>query len=809
MPVPSKTQEDLYRQSDSLVYALAYEEKGWNPTPINPGTKAARLKDWETRRLSRAEIEVEFRPDDNVGLVLGESSGNLVLVDLDSVTAVEAGDRFLSDTGLVGGRAKKPKSHRFYHCETLPKNKQFKSPRLKKVHVEILADKKQAAVAPSLLDDGERKAWDSFDEPATIPGDDLTEQVTRLAVHCELAAIWPDYGRHEAALALAGGLLRTGWSESEVIAEIESLCQDTVDNRREIPNLVQDTATKLENEVPGVTGWPTLAKLTGEKASIDAILDWLGVADVDLDDDRPAVRVYDGDLDKLSDQSWAALAIGNDPPTVFRRSNRPVRIERIDDSDTVIIQDLNDVRLRYHLSAAIRFYQWRQDRVTKQTVQAPAKVSLDVVRNMLAYEETPLPVLNRVVTVPVFSPSGTLQTEPGYHPDARVYYEPPKGLTIPPVSERPTPAEVATAKHWLLDELLGEFPFVGEADKAHAVALALQPFVRDLINGFTPFHLFEAAKQGTGKGLLVRVLTAISTGGGGVSPTPMSGSEEEVRKMLFAKLLEGPTFILLDNLSGTVSSDALAVALTSPTYSDRKLSVSETPHVQVRCGWVGTANNASLSSDLTRRTIRSRMVADVENPHLREFAKSDLFGWSIEHRAELVWSILTLTQAWLAAGRPEGRQMLGSYESWAKVIGGILDVAGIPGFLSNLSEFYDDANTQGASWKDFVGAWWEQYGPEPQSATTLLRVAEAANFPFTGWKDDDKKRELGVELKAQKDNVYAGCAIRQGKDRRTKANNYRLEPKNGQVWEGPPTLLPDEAVSDNPAGTRNPWDFTP
>jgi len=64
----------------------------------------------------------------------------------------------------------------------------------------------------------------------------------------------------------------------------------------------------------------------------------------------------------------------------------------------------------------------------------------------------------------------------------------------------------------LLDSLLGDFPFADQASRANALALLLLPFVRPLIDGPTPLHLIEAAKPGTGKGLLADVVHAIATG---------------------------------------------------------------------------------------------------------------------------------------------------------------------------------------------------------------------------------------------------------------------------------------------------------
>ena len=54
-------------------------------------------------------------------------------------------------------------------------------------------------------------------------------------------------------------------------------------------------------------------------------------------------------------------------------------------------------------------------------------------------------------------------------------------------------------------------------------------------------------------------------------------------------------------------------------------------------------------------------------------------------------------RAWLAAGRPPGKRILGSFESWAAVVGGILEHAGVPGFLQDTEQLYEAADVDGAS----------------------------------------------------------------------------------------------------------------
>ena len=94
---------------------------------------------------------------------------------------------------------------------------------------------------------------------------------------------------------------------------------------------------------------------------------------------------------------------------------------------------------------------------------------------------------------------------------------------------------MALALNLITFELLGDFPFVGNAEEAHASALTLQPFVRELIQGPTPLYLLEKPTAGTGASLLVSATTMIATGR---HPTMLTEGkdEDEWRKRITATL---------------------------------------------------------------------------------------------------------------------------------------------------------------------------------------------------------------------------------------------------------------------------------
>lgn len=483
--------------------------------------------------------------------------------------------------------------------------------------------------------------------------------------------------------------------------------------------------------------------------SITAIEDILDSAGVEL---LPKIRADLQDLREVTEQAIMALKQANDKkPYLFLRGG-PVRIEP-DDHGEMRARELTTDRLRHELARVAQWY-----KVGRNGEEVDAKPPLDVVRDVLASPRLPFPVLSSIVRAPTFGPDGSLQLEPGYHPASKTYYVPTGD--VPDVPEQPTVLDVERAKQLVLEELLGDFPFAGDADRAHAVALFLLPFVRSMINGPTPLHLVEASSQGSGKGLLVDVALRPALGHAvGIIPPPKD--DEELRKSITARLCEGRAAVVLDNVY-SLTSAVLAAALTAEMWDDRVLGKNETVSLPVRWVWVATGNNATVSTDIARRSIRIRLVPAQDKPWLRtDFRHPNLREWVNENRGELIWAALTMVKSWIVAGMP-GPQVapLGSFESWSQVIGGILEHIGIDGFLANIEEFYEIADTEGAIWRQFVAAWWDEYENRPVKAGDLLKIAQEIDlFDLKGSTERAQTTALGKALRRQKDRIFGEFRI--------------------------------------------------
>jgi hypothetical protein len=354
-----------------------------------------------------------------------------------------------------------------------------------------------------------------------------------------------------------------------------------------------------------------------------------------------------------------------------------------------------------------------------------------------------------VVRAPVFAKDGTLGLKPGYFEAAKAWHQPALGFVLPPVPEAPTAEEIATACVTLL-EPLQDFPFETDADRLHMLATIIEPFIRELINGPTPLHLIEKTDVGAGAGLLVDVASMISLGSW-AALTPVPKSTEEWGKVLVTKLLHGEPMIVLDNLplGQTLDSDDLAVALTGTYWQGRLLGGHDDPKLPIRTTWVATANNPSLSREMLRRSVRIRLTPQVDRPWLRQpedFAIKDLRDWTEEHRSQLVHAVLTLVRAWLAAGRPMWAGIaLGTFEKWSRVVGGILQVAGLEGFLGNITRLYEEAETdEDAVWAHLMGDWWHQFKGKPVAAGDLIEFDEKGYIADHGLVDRKIASSLGL-----------------------------------------------------------------
>jgi hypothetical protein len=193
--------------TDILAAVLDYYGRGYDPTPVEYRGKKAVLEGWQKRHLGEEALRGLFAQPYNIGIVLGAASGGLVDVDLDTPQAIVVARHLLPATARFG-HASSPASHYLYRARGEVKTRRFKAPDGTCI-AELRGEGAETVVPPSIHESGERVAWELDCEPLAIEAADLTRLVALVAAAALLARSWPAQGsRHDASLALGGGLLR-------------------------------------------------------------------------------------------------------------------------------------------------------------------------------------------------------------------------------------------------------------------------------------------------------------------------------------------------------------------------------------------------------------------------------------------------------------------------------------------------------------------------------------------------------------------------------------------------------------------------
>lgn len=449
----------------------------------------------------------------------------------------------------------------------------------------------------------------------------------------------------------------------------------------------------------------------------------------------PRIQINDRDAQSVIEDCWEVFQ-SQAIPTLFQQGGRLVRCTDVDHGK--VIAEVPDKTLRAMLGKRahfVRVFDRKEGRVEEHAGPAPTWVS----ESMVALPRQDLPFLESIVAAPFFSPDGQLVTEAGYHAESRCWLE-EHGCKVEDVSLEDARAVLAD---WLTD-----FCFEEGFDRTNAIALALLPFVRRMIQGPTPGHLIEASTPGSGKGLLAKILVLpfLNTA---PNATPFADGEDERRKSLMAALIAGRAVTLIDNLKGKVDSPVLEGVLTSDVWQDRLLGVTGTAYAANKTAWVFTGNNADLSLDMARRCLRIRLDQGVERPYeqSRAYVHADIEEWTRENRGRIISALVALVRNWIESAKPKPDKLLGSFESWSRVVGGILVAAGFDGWLAGRDSLIQSADRQGDQLKHFVAAWVDEIGDTAAYTPTLVGLAEKHGL-LLGTLGDGTERSKQTRLGA-------------------------------------------------------------
>lgn len=319
--------------------------------------------------------------------------------------------------------------------------------------------------------------------------------------------------------------------------------------------------------------------------------------------------------------------------------------------------------------------------------------------------------LRGIAPSPIVRADNTIASTPGYDEESQVLID--LGDLEVEIPEAPTKAEVDAAVALLMDEWLGDFPFASDADRTNMLAFILTYPLRDLVN-LVPLAVFSAKSMGTGKSKLLTLVARLFTGNNPEMDS-LPNSEEEVRKQITTLLQKASPYLIFDE-TDKIGGKSINRLLTASSWSDRILGGNERATLPNRAVMASAGNNVEVLGDTGRRYYPIELFYDGEDPESRpesDFIHPDVEAWADEHRGELLTAVFTLIRAWQNAGRPKRATSFGSYERWEAVIGGVIENAGVEGFLANLKEHRKSADFEEGVWNAHC-AWLEATFPSGQ-----------------------------------------------------------------------------------------------
>jgi hypothetical protein len=141
------------------------------------------------------------------------------------------------------------------------------------------------------------------------------------------------------------------------------------------------------------------------------------------------------------------------------------------------------------------------------------------------------------------------------------------------------------------------------------------------------------------------------------------------------------------------------------------------------------------------------MEPECSDPfHRTGFKHERLKQYLIDHRRDMLIALLTLARAWFAAGQPTSSvQPVGGFERWSEVISGILQYAGIEGFLGNSEKLFEDSAIEHIEWETFLDAIERTFQDDPFTISDLWNRFNNRNAEGM-WQSEELRNALPTEL---------------------------------------------------------------
>jgi len=141
---------------------------------------------------------------------------------------------------------------------------------------------------------------------------------------------------------------------------------------------------------------------------------------------------------------------------------------------------------------------------------------------------------------------------------------------------------------------------------------------------------------------------------------------------------------------------------------------------------------------------------------------------------------------------------MGSFESWAATIGGILTVANIAGFLENAEKNRRTRDHDAAQWLTLCAKWWSKFNTEPVGVKDLFDIVQSNELlagVIASPNHQGQRKRLGHALVKANGRCFGDFRIIFGDLDRSGCKRYRLERRTGA--DAPNTHEQGESMPTN------------
>lgn len=428
---------------------------------------------------------------------------------------------------------------------------------------------------------------------------------------------------------------------------------------------------------------------------------------------KPKIRCVSGEIHRVVDKAEHELAQAGKH---FQRGGLIVTITTDPGIKETCVKDVRKNALVSALSSVAEWERYDKRSESWGRIDPPSRM-VSVLCDATDYRH--LPVLNGLAHQPYLRSDGSLSIQSGYDSATGMF-----GVFTDDafnVREIPT-REDAQAALALIKDLLSEFAFTDEVDRAAALSAILTATIRPSLS-LAPMYHARAPQISSGKTFLCQIIGLFASPRRN-APTSFPQDDEECRKLLLSELLRAPAVIEFDNMTtDIIAHKSLCTSLTSEFLTGRILGVSKTATVSTRTLFLSSGNNVGPIHDMTRRCITINLDPACESPASRIYKNPHLLRHLGKERERYVTAALTIIRAWVVAGQPKlPCKALASYEEWSDLCRQPLLWLGLPDPTENLFKIMSEDPDREILGR-LLQAWKQHFGHTPRMVRDAVKAA--------------------------------------------------------------------------------------